>query len=108
MTLKLLAELIVPVVNPGAGARATDREDVEPIREWQPQESGAGIQLHRQTAGRHGIYVHHSGESPVGPCGGQHVPGRRGLVRFFFSFFSGPAQLREVGLWPVVKCFSSG
>lgn len=74
--LKLLAELIVPVVNP---ERATVREDVEPIHEWQPQESGTGIQLHSQTAGRYGIYVHHSGESPVGhssslPGFGQQVP----------------------------------
>lgn len=36
-------------------------EDVEPIHEWQHQEPWAGIQLHCQTAGRHGIYVHHSG-----------------------------------------------
>lgn len=37
------------------------REDVEPIHEWQHQESWEGIQLHRQTAGWYGIYVHHSG-----------------------------------------------
>lgn len=42
-------------------AAATLREDVEPIHERQHQESWAGIQLHRQTAGRYGIYVHHSG-----------------------------------------------
>ena len=41
------------------------REDVEPIYEWQHQEPWARIQLHRQTPGRYGIYVHHSGESPV-------------------------------------------
>lgn len=36
-------------------------KDVEPIHEWQHQESWTGIQLHRQAAGRHRVYVHHSG-----------------------------------------------
>lgn len=46
----------------GPRRRATTlREDVEPIHEWQHQESWAGIQLHRQTPGRHRIYVYHSG-----------------------------------------------
>lgn len=44
-----------------AERRNLGEKDVEPIYEWQRQESWAGIQLHGQAAGRHGIYVHHSG-----------------------------------------------
>ena len=40
-------------------------EDVEPIYEWQHQESWERIQLHRQTTGWYGIYMHNSGQSPV-------------------------------------------
>jgi len=41
---------------------ADDREDAEPTDEQQHQESGQGMQLHCETAGRFGVHLHDSGQ----------------------------------------------
>lgn len=40
----------------------TYREDAEPTDEQQHQESGQGMQLHREAAGRFGVHLHDSGQ----------------------------------------------
>lgn len=42
--------------------RADDREDAEPTDEQQHPESGQGMQLHREAAGRFGVHLHDSGQ----------------------------------------------
>ena len=39
-----------------------DREDAEPPDEQQHQESGPGMQLHREAAGRLGVHLHDPGQ----------------------------------------------
>lgn len=41
---------------------ADDREDAEPTNEQQHQESGQGMQLHREAAGRLGVHLHDPGQ----------------------------------------------
>lgn len=41
---------------------ADDREHAEPTDEQQHQESGPGMQLHREAAGRLGVHLHDSGQ----------------------------------------------
>lgn len=38
------------------------REDAEPTDEQQHQESGQGMQLHREAAGRFGVHLHDPGQ----------------------------------------------
>lgn len=41
---------------------ADDRENAEPTDEQQHQESGQGMQLHCEAAGRFGVHLHDSGQ----------------------------------------------